>query len=146
MLVSDHFFLFLKVAYYLGQRLLQNLNLVLVRLDLVRLIASALLVLLFSPSIDSNITFDFAIGFLLLLNLFLVLLKLVALRDSLQSQVLIFIVDLTLNRQDSSLGLLLCLLLELFELFLILRLNLELHLGELDLIFVLGARDFVLEH
>ena len=82
-LVPDHFFLFLEVTHDLSQRFLQNLNLVLVRLDLVCLIASALLVLLLSPSIDSDVTFDFAVCFLLLLDFFLVFLELVALRDSL---------------------------------------------------------------
>ena len=38
------------------------------------------------------------------------------------------------------------LLLEFFKLLFILSLNLKLHLGQFDLVLVLGLRDFVLEH
>lgn len=46
----------------------------------------------------------------------------------------------------TSLGLLLSFLLELFELLLVLCLNLELHLRKLDLVLVLGLGDLLLKH
>ena len=101
MLVADHFFLLLEVTHYLCQRLLQNLDLVLVSLDLVGLVVCALLVLLFCAGIDGDVTLDFSVHFFLLLDFFLMFLKLGPLGDSLESQVLVFIVDLALNRQDS---------------------------------------------
>lgn len=48
--------------------------------------------------------------------------------------------------QLTSLGLLAGLLLELFELLLVLRLNFDLHLGELNLVLVFGLSDLLLEH
>ena len=100
-LVSDHLFLLLKVCDDLRQTLLEDLDLVLVRLYLVSLHRGALLVLLFSACIDSNISFDLPILVFLPLNLLLVLLQLVALTDSLQGQALIFIVNLTLDSLNS---------------------------------------------
>lgn len=45
----------------------------------------------------------------------------------------------------TALGLLACLLLELFQLLLIVSLNVQLHPSQVDLVFVLGASDFVLK-
>ena len=51
-----------------------------------------------------------------------------------------------MKRLLTSLRFLFCLLLELLKLLLILSLNLELHLGQLDLILILGASDLILQH
>jgi len=55
-------------------------------------------------------------------------------------------VDLTLNSLNRSLGFLTSFLLEFFKLLLVLRLDLQFHLGQLDLVFVLGLGDLLLEH
>ena len=83
MLVSDHFLFFLEISYDLGQALLEDLDLVLVSLDLVRLHIGALLVLLFSTCIDRNVSFDLAIRLFLATNFFLMLFKFVPLANCL---------------------------------------------------------------
>jgi len=55
-------------------------------------------------------------------------------------------VDLTLNSLNRSLGFLTSFLLEFFKLLLVLCLDLQFHLGQLDLVFVLGLGDLLLEH
>ena len=101
MLVAHHLLLLLKVGHNLRQRLLQDLNLVLVRLNFTSLHLCALLVLLFRAGVDSDISLDLLISLLLILYLLLVLLQFVALRDSLQSQRLVLLMDLTLNGLNS---------------------------------------------
>lgn len=98
MLVAHHLLFFFEVSNDLRKTFLENLNFVLVGLDLVCLHLSALLILLFCSRVDGDVAFDFPINLLLLLNLLLVLLKLVSLRDGLQCERLVLIVDLTFNR------------------------------------------------
>ena len=100
MLVADCLLFLLKIGDNLSETLFQNLDLVLVRLDLVCLHGGALLVLLLCPRIDGYIALDLPIGLLLPRDLLLVLLQLVALTDRLQGQALILVVDLALNRLD----------------------------------------------
>jgi len=82
-LVADHFLFFLEVSDNLGEGLLQNLNLVLVRLDLRRLHLRPLLVLLLSPRVYRDVSFDFLVSFFLRLDLLFMFLQFVALRDRL---------------------------------------------------------------
>ena len=74
MLVADRLLFLLKIGDNLSETLFQNLDLVLVRLDLVCLHGGALLVLLLGPRIDGYIALDLTIGLLLPRNLLLVLL------------------------------------------------------------------------
>ena len=101
MLISDHFLFFLEVGDNLRETLLKDLNLVLIGLYLIHLHSSPLLVLLLRACIDRNISLDLTIGLLLPLDLLLVLLELVPLADGLESQALVFIMDLALDRLDS---------------------------------------------
>ena len=82
-LIAHHFFLLLKVGDDLSKRLFQDLDLVFVRLNLTGLHLGALLVLLFSACIDSNVSLDLLVNLLLSLNLLLVLFQFVTLRDCL---------------------------------------------------------------
>lgn len=146
MLIPDHLLLFLEVSNDLRQRLLEDLNLILVCLDLSTLHLGSLLVLLFGAGINSDIALDFTVCLFLTLDLLLMLLKFVPLRDSLQGERLVFLVNLALNRLNSSLRLLLSFLLELLKLLFVLGLNLELHLSQLDLVLVLSLSDLLLKH
>ena len=56
------------------------------------------------------------------------------------------VAEAVLGQQLTSLGLLAGLLLELFELLLVLCFDLDLHLGELDLVLVLSLGDLLLQH
>ena len=100
-LVPDHFFLLLEVTDDLSQAFFQNLDFVLVGLDFLSLLVSSLLVLLLSSCIDGDIALDLFISLLMRLDLFLLLVQFVTLRDCLQCQVLVFLVDLPFNGEDS---------------------------------------------
>ena len=100
MLVSDHLLFFLKVGDDLRKTLLKDLNLVFIGLNLIPLHSCSLLVLLLRARIDRNISLNLAIGLPLPFDLLFVLLKLVPLADGLESQALVFIVDLAFNRLD----------------------------------------------
>ena len=101
MLVADHLLFLLKVGNNLSERLLKNLDLVLVHLDLARLHLGALLILLLRAGVDRDVSLDLLVDLLLVLNLLLVLLQFVALGDRFQSQRLVFFMDLALDRLDS---------------------------------------------
>ena len=100
MLVSDHLLFFLKVGYDLRKTLFKDLNLVFIGLNLIPLHSCSLLVLLLRARIDRNISLNLAIGLLLPLDLLFVLLELVPLADGFESQALVLVVDLALNRLD----------------------------------------------
>lgn len=100
-LIPDHLLLFLEVSNDLRQRLLEDLNLILVCFDLSTLHLGSLLVLLFGAGINSDVALDFTVCLFLTLDLLLMLLKFVPLRDSLQGERLVFLVNLALNRLNS---------------------------------------------
>lgn len=98
MLVAHHFLLLFKVGNCLCQTLLKDLNLVLASFNFVGLHGGSLGVLLLSALVDRNVSHNLFIRFLLLLDLPLLLFKFVSLRNRLQGQLLVFIVDLSLDR------------------------------------------------
>ena len=101
MLISNHLLFLLEVRDNLSQGFFQYLDLVLVRFDLILLHIGPLLILLLSTRIDSYVSLDLSVNIFLLLYLFLVFLEFVSLRDCLQSETLIFLMDLTLDCLNS---------------------------------------------
>ena len=100
-LVPDHLLFFLKVSHDLCQTLLEDLNFVFVGLDFVALHGRPLGVLLLSPQVDGDVPLNLPVVVLLLLDFLLVLLELVPLRDGLECETLVLLVNLPLDSLNS---------------------------------------------
>jgi hypothetical protein len=96
-LISNHLLFFFKVRNDLSETLFENLNFVLIGFDFVGLHGLTLGVLLFSTLVDCYISLDLPIFLFLQLNYLLSLFKLVSLRDRLQRETLIFLMNLSLD-------------------------------------------------